>query len=88
MKPQQWRHITIKAVCTAEPERGTELRDLWKKMYEGDLKWGIRDSRWKAENNNWPRNQVTTKRDRNSWISAFICHSFISEKTKNLKDVQ
>ena len=87
MKPHQWRHITVRTVCTAEPECGTELRHLWKKMYEGDLKWGIRDVRWKAENKKWPTNQVTTKRDRNSWISASIRQSFLSEKTKNMKDV-
>ena len=87
MKPKQWRHLTVRAVCTAKQELGAELRDLWKTIYKGDLKWGIRDARWKAERNNWPRNQVTTKRDRNSWISASIRHSLLTEKSKNIKNV-
>ena len=54
-------------------------------MYQGDLKWGVRDARLKAETKNWPMNQVTSRRDRNSWIAACLRQGFISEKTKEIK---
>ena len=88
LKPLEWRHMVLRTVCTAEEDTGRELRELWKQMYQGDLKWGIRDARLKAEAKNWPMNQVTRKRDRNSWIAASLRQSLISEKTKQLKKLK
>ena len=85
MKPLEWRQFVVRAVCTAGHEQGKVLRDLWKCMYQGDLKWGIRDARLRAQENNWPMNQVTSRRDRNSWIAACLRQGFISEKTKAVK---
>ena len=83
LKPLQWRQFSVRAVCTAKDEQGRELKELWKQIYKGDLKWGIRDARLRAEAQNWPRNQVTTRRDRNSWIAAGIRHCYyLSEKTR------
>ena len=77
--------MVVRTVCTTEEEKGRELKELWKQMYQGDLKWGVRDARLRAEANNWPMNQVTRRRDRNSWIAASLRQSLISEKTKQSK---
>ena len=55
-------------------------------MYQGDLKWGIRDVRLRAEAKNWPMNQVTSRRDRNSWIASSLRQGCLSEKTKQMKN--
>ena len=88
LKPLEWRHMVVRTVCTIEEEKGRELQELWKQMYQGDLKWGVRDARLKAEVNNWPMNQVTRRRDRNSWIAASLRQSLISQKTKKVKKQQ
>jgi hypothetical protein len=85
LKPLEWRHFVVRAVCTAKGEEEKILKDLWKQMYQGDLKWGIRDARLRAEAKNWPMHQVTSRRDRNSWISASLRQGCISEKTKKSK---
>ena len=77
-KPTQWRHFCVRTVCTAKGVQGEELRTLWKAMYQGDLRWGIRDARLRAKERNWPRNKVTNRRDRNSWIAASIRQSHIT----------
>ena len=85
LKPLEWRHFVVRAVCTAKGEQGRILKDLWKQMYQGDLKWGIRDVRLRAEEKNWPMHQVTSRRDRNSWIAASLRQGCISEKSKKSK---
>jgi hypothetical protein len=72
-------------VGTTEEEKGRELQEVWKQMYQGDLKWGVMDARLKAEAKNWPMNQVTSRCDRNSWIAASLRQSLISEKNKQSK---
>ena len=54
-------------------------------MYQGDLRWGIRDVRLRAQANNWPMHQVTSRRDRNSWIAASIRQSYLSKTTRGTK---
>ena len=52
---------------------------MWVKIYEGDLKWGVRDERFRAKENNWQRkneNAYLRKKDRNSWIAFAILRSF------------
>ena len=85
LKPLAWRQFVVRVVCSAKDEHGRELKDLWKLMYQGDLKWGVRDARLKAETKNWPMNQVTSRRDRNSWIASSLRQGYLSEKTKNMK---
>ena len=85
LKPLQWRQFVVRAVCTTNYEHGEELRKLWREMYQGDLQWGIRDVRLRAQANNWPMHQVTTRRDRNSWIAASIRQSYLSNITKTAK---
>ena len=41
-------------------------------MYKGDLCHGVRDMRFEAEKNNWPKkdgNYFDKFRDRNSWVA-------------------
>ena len=85
LKPLQWRQFVVRAVCTAKDEQGEELRKLWTEMYQGDLRWGIRDVRLRAQANNWPMHQVTSRRDRNSWIAASIRQSYLSKTTRGTK---
>ena len=82
LKPLQWRHFIVRTVCTATEEKGERLRKLWGEMYQGDLRWGVRDARRKAKDRNWPVGQITSRRDRNSWIAASIRKSHMSVATK------
>ena len=86
LKPLQWRQFVVRAVCTATMDKGDRLRKLWAEMYQGDLKWGIRDARLKAQERNWPMGQITSRRDRNSWIAASIRKSHMSDVTKLKKE--
>ena len=86
LKPLQWRQFVVRIVCTAKEEKGESLRKLWGEMYQGDLKWGVRDARLKAKEKNWPMGQITSRRDRNSWIAASIRKSHMSDVTKLKKD--
>ena len=85
MKPLQWRHFCVRTMCTAKDMRGDRLRKLWAEMYQGDLRWGIRDVRLRAKANNWPMIQLTRRRDRNSWIAACIRQSHLTDMKKQEK---
>ena len=86
LKPLQWRQLCVRTVCTANGELGEGMRKLWLQMYQGDLRWGVRDARLRAKEKNWPMIQLTRRRDRNSWIAASIRQSHMSEKkTKEKK---
>ena len=77
-RPLQWRNLIVRTVCGTTGEPGKRLRDLWLRIYKGDLKWGVRDERFKAKENNWPRkdsNAYLQKKDRNSWIAFAILKS-------------
>ena len=77
-RPWPWRNLIIRTVCGTSGETGTRLRELWLRIYKGDLQWGVRDERLKAKENNWPRkdsNAYLQKRDRNSWIAFAILKS-------------
>ena len=70
LKPIQWRNLVIRLVCSSTGETGDKLRDLWKKIYRGDLQFGIRDERLRAKENNWPvKKQNPGRKDRNSWVA-------------------
>ena len=71
-KPLEWRHLVVRTVCTAKGDIGENLRELWKKVYRGDLRWGIRDCRSEAKLKNWPLRGVSPRNDRNSWIAAYL----------------
>ena len=86
LKPIQWRQLVVRTVCTATEEKGERLRKLWGEMYQGDLKWGVRDARLKAKERNWPMGQITRRRDRNSWIAACIRKSHMSNVIRLKKD--
>ena len=90
MKVSKWRNHIVKLVCTAEDEDGEDLRNLWVKVYKGDLRWGVRDARLKSKEKNWPRkesNAYVQSNDRNSWIASSLRKSFQSEvKTSEKKN--
>ena len=85
MKPLQWRQFCVRTVCTAKDEYGEKLRTLWAEMYEGDLRWGVRDVRKRAKADNWPMSLITRRRDRNSWIAACIRQGNKTDKKKQEK---
>ena len=62
--------------------KGEEIRDIWTKVYQGDLRHGVRDARLKAKEKNWPRVDSTAylqQQDRNSWIASSLLKSFQTE---------
>ena len=79
LKPMEWRKFLVRLVCTTKGQEGCELRNLWTKIYMGDMKWGVRDARMKAKMKNWKANQL---HDRNSWISSSIRKSLLTEKKR------
>ena len=82
-KPIEWRNFFVRNICSSEGESGENIRLLWKKVYAGDYKWGVRDARWRAEENNWPRRRTNiVNRDRNSWIAASLLKSFQADVKK------
>ena len=77
-RPLPWRNLIVRIVCETKGEPGTRLRDLWLRIYKGDLQWGVRDERLRAKEDNWPRkdsNAYLQKKDRNSWIAFAILKS-------------
>ena len=77
-KPLQWRHFIVRIVCTTKEE---DIRNIWKKFYKGDLKWGVRNAMRKAEENNLPTKSRRQRQDKNSWISESIRKSYKSFPT-------
>ena len=78
-KPLQWRNFFVKNVCSADGKNGEAIRNIWTQVYQGDLKWGVRDARWKAEEKHWPRRDsgaYLQNQDRNSWIASSLLKSF------------
>ena len=81
LKPLQWRDFLVRLICTSRGENGEKIRRLWEKMYQGDLRFGIRDVRREAKESNWPlRNQNPGRRDRNSWIASGLRKSCLAAK--------
>ena len=70
--PRRWRHFVVRTVCVTKGDTGVKLRELFKRIYAGDLKWGVRDARFEAVKNKWPKRGVTSLRDRNSWVCACL----------------
>ena len=86
-KPIEWRNFFVRNVCSSDGESGENIRLLWKKVYAGDYKWGVRDARWKAKENNWPRRGTNNvNRDRNSWIAASLLKSFQAAVRKEVEN--
>ena len=75
-KPIEWRNFFVRTVCSVDGESGENIREVWKKVYRGDLKWGVRDVRWKSQSSNWPRRGTNANQDRNSWIASSLLKSF------------
>ena len=36
-KPLKWRNFIVRTVCESTEDRGDQLRDIWVKVYKGDL---------------------------------------------------
>ena len=81
LKPLQWRDFIVRLTCSSKEENGEKLRSLWVKMYRGDLRYGIRDVRKEAKENNWPlRSQNPGRRDRNSWVASALRKGCVDAK--------
>ena len=86
--PLKFRHFIVRTVCAAGGVMGEELRNIWRSIYKGDEKWGVRDVRFKAKANNWPKkdsNACFQRKDRNSWIASSILKSLQAESRINEK---
>ena len=66
----KWRNNIVRAVCESDGEKGDNLRNLWVKVYKGDLKWGVRDERLIEKG--WPSNAYLQNQDRNKWIASSL----------------
>ena len=76
MKPLKWRHAIVRHVCSAVGLNGQLLRNLWRKIYKGDLHYGVRDMRLKAKKEGWKKKGNYSKyKDRNSWIAFTLRNS-------------
>ena len=84
--PKQWRNFFVRLVCSTVGDLGEQIREVWTKVYRGDLRFGVRDVRWKSKAKNWPRKNCTftRNRDRNSWIAGGLLRSL--QKEKETKD--
>ena len=81
-KPLEWRNFFVRTVCSANGEPGENIRSVWKKVYQGDLKWGVRNARWRSQAKNWPNRGTNSNQDRNSWIASSLLKSFQSAARK------
>ena len=71
----------MRIVCSSKGENGFKLRQLWRKIYKGDLMYGICDERRRAKESKWPlRKQNPGRRDRNSWIAHGLRKSCLAAK--------
>ena len=48
MKPSLWKNFIVRKTHSPDEETGEEMRKLWRDIYAGDLKFGVRDQRWNA----------------------------------------
>ena len=87
----KFRHFIVRTVCATKEVLGEEIRNIWVKIYRGDDRWGVRDMRFRAKANNWPKkdsNACFQKKDRNSWIASCILKSLKAEAKLNEKNKQ
>ena len=78
LKPLRWRNKIVRLVCTGKGIEGNDLREVWKKIYKGDLRWGVREARMKYKERNSQKKGYG--QDRNSWIAASLRKSLLSSK--------
>ena len=77
-KPIDWRKYIVRNVCTDDPI-GEEIREIWVQIYQGDLKFGVRDARLKAIEKQVSRSNTHRIQDRNSWIVKTLRNSLLAE---------
>ena len=88
MKPKEWRQFIVRMVCTATGSEGDEIREVWQRVYRGDLIWGVRDMRIRhLSEQHKKKGQGRHGHDRNSWIASSLRNSLLQERTNNNKDV-
>lgn len=83
LKPLKWRNKIVRLVCSGTGETGNALREVWKKIYQGDLRWGVRDARLKHKEKSCQKKGYG--QDRNSWIAASLKKSLSTDK-KNVTE--
>ena len=71
----KWRQFIVRLLCKTSGALGDNLRSLWEKIYKGDLKYGVRDMRFKAQEKGWPRQKSVDflqGHDRNTFIAGTV----------------
>ena len=59
---------SIRTVCSTKGKKGEDLRNTWVEIYIVDLQWGVRDVRFIANEQGWPRmesNSYMQRKDKN-----------------------
>ena len=85
--PKEWRNYIMRLVCSTKGPHGEELRNLWKKIYAGNLEWGVINARMAAKDNGWTvRDKRPKGNDRNSWICWNIRKSCLQLLPKSSMD--
>ena len=85
----QWRQFIVRLLCKTQGVQGEKLKDLWTRIYKGDLEYGVRDIRFKAKQKNWPRQKNTIfvqKNDRNTFIAGTIFNALKSDIKAEARD--
>ena len=85
----EWRDFFVRNVCSSTGELGESIRLVWASMYRGDLRFGVRELRRKAEEKNWPDQDhrvYTRGKDRNSWIAGALLNTLHTEKKNEQKN--
>ena len=79
MRFKDWRQFVVRAVCSAQ---SSDIRVIWKNVYKGDLKFGVREDRLKLKKSNINRKNASRMLDRNSCIAYALFMSLkASEKS-------
>ena len=79
MRFKDWRQFVVRAVCSAQ---SSDIRVIWKNVYKGDLKYGVREDRLKLKKSNINRKNASRMLDRNSCIAYALFMSLkASEKS-------
>ena len=79
----------MRLLCKTQGVQGEKLKDLWTRIYKGDLEYGVRDIRFKAKQKNWPRQKNTIfvqKNDRNTFIAGTIFNALKSDIKAEARD--
>ena len=82
VSPIRWRKLILRQVTDPDSSYGSDLRDLWKEFYAGDLKNGIRDQRREVLGKN--KGKV---KSRNTYIAVGLKTAIQSSAKREAKNL-